>query len=61
MDEVVTLLHGFTLSGTLTFKEFGPPLVFRGTVTVGGPGAAHGIVTMNGSVLAGALAGRPVG
>ena len=53
--------HGVTISGTLTFKKFGPPLVFQGTITVGGLGAAHGIVTMNGSVLAGALAGRPVG
>lgn len=53
--------NGVTLSGTLTFRRFGPPLVFQGTITVGGPGAAHGIVTMNGSVLAGALGGRPVG
>ena len=53
--------NGITLSGTLTFKAFGPPLVFTGTVTVGGPGAAHGIVTISGSTLAGALGGRPVG
>lgn len=53
--------HGVTLSGTLTFKTFGPPLVFRGTITVGGPGAARGILTMNGASLAGALGGRPVG
>jgi pimeloyl-ACP methyl ester carboxylesterase len=53
--------HGVTLSGTLTFKEFGPPLVFKGTVIVGGPGAAPGILTANGAVLAGALGGRPVG
>jgi hypothetical protein len=53
--------HGVTISGTLTFKRFGPPLVFQGTITVGGPGAARGIVTMNGSTLAGALGGRPVG
>lgn len=53
--------NGVTLSGTLTFKKFGPPLVFQGTVTVSGPRAAHGIVTMNGAVLAGALGGAPVG
>jgi pimeloyl-ACP methyl ester carboxylesterase len=53
--------HGVTLTGTITFKRFGPPLVFQGTITVGGPGAAHGILTMNGSTLAGALGGRPVG
>jgi hypothetical protein len=50
-----------TLSGTLTFRAFGPPLVFRGTITVGGPAAAHGILTMNGGTFAGTLAGRPVG
>jgi hypothetical protein len=53
--------NGVTLSGTLTFKSFGPPLIFQGTITVGGPAAAHGIVTLNGSTLAGALGGRPVG
>jgi hypothetical protein len=53
--------HGVTLTGTLTFKRFGPPLVFQGTITVGGAGAAHGIVTLSGSTLAGALGGRPVG
>jgi pimeloyl-ACP methyl ester carboxylesterase len=53
--------NGITLSGTLTFKKFGPPLVFTGTIAVGGPGAAHGILTMNGALLAGALAGTQVG
>ena len=53
--------NGVTLTGTLTFKAFGPPLIFQGTVTVGGPGAAHGILAMNGSTLAGALGGKPVG
>jgi hypothetical protein len=53
--------NGIALNGTITLKRFGPPLVFQGTITVGGPRAAHGILTMNDAVLAGALGGAPVG
>ncbi|MGZ4334847.1 MAG: alpha/beta hydrolase [Gaiellaceae bacterium] len=53
--------RGVTLTGTLTLKKFGPPLVFEGTVTVGGPAAAHGLLGVSGASIRGALGGRTVG
>ena len=53
--------HGITLSGTLGLKRLGPPFVFEGAVTVGGPGAAHGLLGVTGASARGTLGGRPVG
>ena len=53
--------RGVTLSGTLTLKRFGPPLVFQGAVTVAGTAASHGVLGLTGASLRGALGGRPVG
>jgi pimeloyl-ACP methyl ester carboxylesterase len=55
------IARGVTVSGTLTFKKFGPPLVFEGAVTVGGTAAAHGVLGLNGASLRGSLGGRAVG
>jgi hypothetical protein len=55
------IAHGVTVSGTLTYKSFGPPLVFQGAVTVGGPAAAHGVLGLNGASLKGSLGGRAIG
>ena len=52
--------RGVTLSGKVTLKKFGPPLVFQGAITVGGTAAAHGLVGLSGASLAGTLGGRAV-
>lgn len=52
--------RGVTLSGRLTFKKNGPPLVFEGAVTVAGAAAAHGVLGLSGATLAGTLGGRTV-
>jgi pimeloyl-ACP methyl ester carboxylesterase len=52
--------RGVTLSGKVTLKKIGPPLVFQGAVTVGGSAAAHGVVGLSGASLAGTLGGRTV-
>ncbi len=52
--------HGVTLSGTLTITSGGPPLVFQGTVTVGGAGAAHGLLGVKGTSVGGTLGGVTV-
>jgi pimeloyl-ACP methyl ester carboxylesterase len=56
-----SLERGVTVSGTLTLKKTGPPLVFQGPVTVGGRLAAHGLLGLNGSSLRGTLGGTSVG
>jgi pimeloyl-ACP methyl ester carboxylesterase len=56
-----TVTRGVTVSGTLTFKKFGTPLVFQGAVTVGGANAQHGLLGLNGASLRGTLGGRSVG
>jgi hypothetical protein len=56
-----SLSHGVTLTGTLTLKKFGPPLVFQGAVTVGGAAASHGVLGLSGASLSGTLGGRTVG
>ena len=53
--------RGVTVSGKLTLKGFGPPIVFQGAVTVGGNAAAGGILGLVGSSLRGSLGGRNVG
>jgi pimeloyl-ACP methyl ester carboxylesterase len=59
--ESYTVTPGVTVSGTLTFKKFGPPVVFQGAVTVGGAIAQHGLLGLNGASLRGTLGGRSVG
>jgi hypothetical protein len=56
-----TVTKGVTVSGTVTFKQFGPPLVFQGAITVGGTLAQHGVLGLNGASLRGTLGGRTVG
>jgi hypothetical protein len=56
-----TVMRGVTVSGTVTFKKFGPPLVFQGALTVGGASAQHGVLGLNGASLRGTLGGRSVG
>jgi hypothetical protein len=53
--------RGVSISGTLTVKAAGPPLVFQGALTVGGTAASHGVLGVSGASLRGALGGRPVG
>jgi pimeloyl-ACP methyl ester carboxylesterase len=52
--------RGVTVSGKVTFKKNGPPIVFEGAVTVAGTAAAHGILGLSGATLAGTLGGRTV-
>jgi pimeloyl-ACP methyl ester carboxylesterase len=52
--------RGVTISGGLTLKKLGPPLVFQGTVTVGGTAGAHGLLGLSGASLAGSLGGSTV-
>jgi pimeloyl-ACP methyl ester carboxylesterase len=53
--------RGVTLSGKLTLKKLGPPLVFEGAVTVGGTAASSGLLGLSGASLRGSLGGRSVG
>jgi pimeloyl-ACP methyl ester carboxylesterase len=52
--------RGITVSGQVTLKKNGPPLVFQGAVTVAGAAAAHGVLGLSGATLAGSLGGRTV-
>jgi len=52
--------RGVTLNGTLTLTGSGPPVVFQGTVTVGGAGAAPGLLGVKGASVAGTLGGVAV-
>jgi pimeloyl-ACP methyl ester carboxylesterase len=56
-----TVTKGVTVSGTVTFTKFGPPLVFQGALTVGGSLAQHGVLGLKGASLRGTLGGRRVG
>jgi pimeloyl-ACP methyl ester carboxylesterase len=55
-----SITHGVTVSGTLKFTKFGPPLQFQGAVTVSGAAAAHGVLGLEGATLSGSLGGRKV-
>jgi hypothetical protein len=55
-----SIARGLTVSGTLTFIKFGPPLVFQGAVTVTGSAVSHGVLVLQGSTLTGALGGKKV-
>lgn len=52
---------GVVLTGRVTLKDVGPPLVFEGTVTVSGKNAAPGLLGFADGKLAGVLGGRLVG
>jgi pimeloyl-ACP methyl ester carboxylesterase len=53
-----SITRGVAVSGTLTLKAFGPPLVFQGTITVSGKGASPGILSLSKGVLHGTLGTR---
>ena len=53
-----SIAHGVEVSGTLKITKSGPPLVFQGTFTVAGAGAATGMLGFQSGVLRGALGGR---
>lgn len=55
-----SIAHGVTVTGSLRFTKFGPPLQFQGAVTVSGAAAAHGVLGLNGATLSGSLGGRKV-
>jgi len=56
-----SIARGVTLTGTVKLAAFGPPLAFRGTVTVAGKGATRGVLRVSGTSVRGALGGRVVG
>jgi pimeloyl-ACP methyl ester carboxylesterase len=51
------IARGVTVSGTLAITKIGPPIGFRGTLTVGGAAAADGVLGMQGTKLSGTLGG----
>ena len=53
-----SIAHGVEVSGTLKITKSGPPLVFQGTFTISGAGAATGVLGFQNGVLRGALGGR---
>ncbi len=53
-----SITRGVAVSGTLKLKDFGPPLVFQGTLTVSGKGASPGVLSLNKGVLHGTLGAR---
>jgi pimeloyl-ACP methyl ester carboxylesterase len=55
-----SISRGLTVSGTVKYTKFGPPLVFQGALVVAGTAVSHGLLVLNGSTLAGALAGKKV-
>lgn len=55
-----SITRGVTVSGTVNFTKFGPPLVFQGALTVTGSAASHGVLVLQGARLAGALGGKKV-
>jgi hypothetical protein len=56
-----SIAPGVTLTGDVkTGTAALPPLTFSGTVTVGGPAAAHGVLELANGKLNGTLGGRTV-
>jgi pimeloyl-ACP methyl ester carboxylesterase len=56
-----SIAPGVELNGKVRFVKFGPPLQFDGTVTVGGAGAARGLLGFSGGKIGGTLDGQIVG
>jgi hypothetical protein len=55
-----SLEPGVELTGEIELRDAGPPLSFRGLVSVGGAGASAGVVSLRRDGLVGELAGRLV-
>ena len=53
-----SIAHGIAVSGTMKITKAGPPLVFQGTFTITGAGAATGVLGLQSGALRGALGGR---
>ena len=53
-----SIAHGIAVSGTVKITKAGPPLVFQGTFTISGAGAATGVLGLQSGALRGALGGR---
>jgi pimeloyl-ACP methyl ester carboxylesterase len=56
-----SIARGVWVSGRIRRPKTGLPLVFQGTVTVGGPAASGGVLGLSGNSLRGTLGGRIVG
>jgi pimeloyl-ACP methyl ester carboxylesterase len=56
-----SIARGVWLSGTIRLTKTTLPLVFQGTMTVGGPAASTGVLGLSSSSLRGSLGGRLVG
>ena len=56
-----SIAPGVELSGKIRAVKFGPPYKFAGVVTVGGAGAAHGLLGISGDKVGGTLGGQLVG
>jgi pimeloyl-ACP methyl ester carboxylesterase len=52
-----SIARGVSLTGTLRITKVGPPIVFQGTMAVGGSAAADGVVGLQGTSLSGTLGG----
>jgi pimeloyl-ACP methyl ester carboxylesterase len=56
-----SIARGVTVSGDIRITKIGPPIGFQGTLTVGGKGAAGGVLALQGNNgLSGTLGGRLV-
>ncbi|MEN3341558.1 MAG: hypothetical protein V7644_962 [Actinomycetota bacterium] len=53
-----SIARGVSLGGTIRAKDFGPPVVFQGTITIGGARAAHGVLGLSGRSLRGTVGGK---
>jgi pimeloyl-ACP methyl ester carboxylesterase len=56
-----SIAHGVAVSGTVKITSAGPPVVFQGSFTISGAGAATGVLGLQHGVLRGALGGRLFG
>jgi pimeloyl-ACP methyl ester carboxylesterase len=56
-----SIARGVTATGNLRLARFGPPLVFSGSLTIGGTRAAGGLLKLSGGSLHGKLGGHTVG
>jgi hypothetical protein len=53
-----SIARGVQVSGTIRVTKFGPPIEFQGALSVSGPGAASGVLGLQGATLRGTLGGR---
>jgi pimeloyl-ACP methyl ester carboxylesterase len=52
-----SIARGVSLTGTLRITKVGPPILFQGTLAVGGGAASNGVVGLQGNSLSGTLGG----